>query len=130
RSAPPRGPSVADRMRRWFTDGNVPVKIGMLVLFAGVAALLKHASDQGWLRLPIELRLAGVALAAIGALAFGWRQRIARHGFGLVLQGGAIGILLLVVFAAFRLYHLLPAGAAFALMLVLVAGAGLLAVLQ
>ena len=35
----------------------------MLVLLAGVAALLKYASDQGWLNLPIELRLAGVTVA-------------------------------------------------------------------
>ena len=36
----------------------------------------------------------------------------------------------MTVFAAFRIYALLPAGAAFALMLVLVAGTGVLAVLQ
>jgi len=117
-------------IKRWFTEGNVPVKVGMPVLFAGVAALLKYASDEGWLTLPIELRLAGIALAATAALAFGWRERERRRGFGLALQGGAIGVLLLTVFAAFRLYHLLPASAAFALLLVLVAGAGVLAVLQ
>ncbi|MFO1505809.1 MAG: DUF2339 domain-containing protein [Lysobacterales bacterium] len=117
-------------IRHWFTEGNVPVKIGMLVLFAGVAALLKYATDQGWLSVPIELRLAGIAAVAIGALAFGWRERTRRRTFALSLQGGAIGILLLTVFAALRLYHLLPAGAAFALLLALVAGTGILAVLQ
>ncbi|MGN6518837.1 MAG: DUF2339 domain-containing protein [Dokdonella sp.] len=133
---PPRssGPDPLQRfasgLKRWFSEGNVPVKVGMLVLFAGVAALLKYAADEGWLSLPIELRLAGVALAAIAALAFGWRERARRPSFGLALQGGAIGVLLLTVFAAFRFYHLIPAGAAFALMLVLVAGAGVLAVLQ
>lgn len=130
----PSAPGIAEKLvaslKRWFTEGNVPVKIGMLVLFAGIAALLKLASDQGWLSLPIELRLAAVALAAIGGLAFGWRQRRRRRSFALGLQGGAIGVLLLTVFAAFRLYGLLPPGAAFALMLVLVAGAGALAVLQ
>ena len=128
------GPDPAQRaigaIKRWFSEGNVPVKVGMLVLFAGIAALLKYAADQGWMRLPIELRLAGVALAAIAALALGWRERERRPAFAVALQGGAIGVLLLTVFAAFRLYHLLPAGAAFALMLVLVAGAGVLAVLQ
>jgi uncharacterized membrane protein len=117
-------------LRRWFSEGNVPVKVGMLVLFAGVAALLKHASDQGWVSFPIELRLAGIAAAAGGALAFGWRQRSARRGFALALQGGAIGVLLLVVFAAFKLYPLLPAGAAFGLSVLLVAGTGVLAVRQ
>ena len=121
---------VARAVRRWFTEGNVPVKVGVLVLFAGVAALLKHASDQGWLHTPIELRLAGVACAAVGALAFGWRQRELRRGFGLAVQGGAIGVLLMVVFAAFKLYGLVPAGVAFALSIVLVGGLGVLAVRQ
>jgi uncharacterized membrane protein len=130
----PRGPDkvdvVVNAIKRWFTVGNVPVKIGMLVLFAGVAALLKFASDQGWLNAPIELRLAGIAAAALAALVFAWRQRLHNRVFALSLQGGAIGILLMTVFAAFKLYALLPAGAAFALSVVLIAGAGVLAVLQ
>ena len=132
REPPPPGPleHAASAIKRWFTEGNVPVKVGMLVLFAGVAALLKYASDQGWLRVPIEFRLAGIAFAAMAALAFGWRERGRRRAFGLSLQGGAIGLLLMTVFAAFRLYNLLPAGAAFGLLLVLVAGTGVLAVLQ
>ncbi len=137
RAYAPRPPSPPDSLtlaaravRRWFSEGNVPVKVGMLVLFAGVAALLKYAADEGWMRFPIELRLAGVALAAMAGLVFGWRQREAKRGFALSLQGGAIGVLLLVVFAAFKLYHLIPAGAAFALSIVLVAGAGVLAVRQ
>ncbi|GAB2501104.1 DUF2339 domain-containing protein [Lysobacter humi (ex Lee et al. 2017)] len=117
-------------VRRWFTEGNVPVKVGVLVLFAGVAALLKYASDQGVLRLPIGLRLAGVALAALAALVFGWRQREIRRSFALAVQGGAVGVLLLVVFAAFRLYALIPAGAAFGLSVALIAGLCVLAVRQ
>jgi uncharacterized membrane protein len=50
--------------------------------------------------------------------------------FALSLQGGAIGVLLLVVFAAFKNFGMMPAGAAFAISIVLVAGAGVLAVLQ
>ncbi len=133
----PRAPPRPDPLQRalggfarWFSTGNVPVKVGMLVLFAGVAALLKYASDEGWLRLPVEFRLIGIALAASAALAFGWRERERRRNFALALQGGAIGVLVLTVFAAFRLYALMPPAAAFALLLVLVAGVGLLAVLQ
>ena len=123
------GPVVA-RVKRWFTEGNVPVKIGVLVLFAGVAALLKYATDQGWLDAPIELRLSGVAAVALAALVFAWRKRDANRVFALSLQGGAIGVLLMVVFAAFKLYGLMPAGVAFAISVVLVFGAGVLAVLQ
>src|SRR5690606_16377401 len=133
-SATASTPSTIDAatrvVRRWFTTGNVPVKVGMLVLLAGVAALLKYANEQGWLQLPIELRLAGVAAAAVAGLVFGWRQRTAKPAFALALQGGAIGVLLLVVFAASKLYGLIPAGAALGLSVVLVAGLGVLAVLQ
>jgi len=134
RPAAPSRPDFATKavraVQRWFTVGNVPVKIGVLVLFAGVAALLKYGADQGWFTLPPELRLAGIAAAALGGLAFAWRKRESNRTFALSLQGGAIGVLLLVVFAAFKIFGLMPAGAAFALSIVLVAGAGMLAVLQ
>ena len=130
----PQGPGVGERLlgtiKHWFTEGNVPVKIGMLVLLAGVAALLKYASDQGWLNAPIELRLAGIALGALAGLVFGWRQRQERRMFALALQGGAIGVLLLTIFAAFKRYDLVPAAPAFALSVLLIAGMGVLAVVQ
>ncbi len=131
-SSPPSDPfgPIINAVRRWFTEGNVPVKIGMLVLLAGVAALLKYASDQRWLVVPVELRLAAIAAAAIGGLVFAWKHRDTRRSFSLSLQGGAIGVLMLVTFAAYKLYGLMPASAAFAITIALVAGVGVLAVLQ
>lgn len=133
----PSAPSTPDvftvaarAVKRWFTVGNVPVKIGMLVLLAGVAALLKYASDQGWLTVPIELRLAGISAAALAGLVFGWRQRENKRSFALAVQGGAIGVLLLTVFAAFKMYGLIEAAPAFGLSIVLIAGVGVLAVVQ
>ena len=134
RRVEPTRPNPAEvlfrRIKAWFTVGNVPVKIGMLVLLAGVAALLRYASDQGWLRMPIQLRLAGIAAAALAALVFAWRKRESNRSFALAVQGGAIGVLLLTVFAASKMHALLPAGAAFAISIVLVTGLVVLAVLQ
>lgn len=128
------GPSLGERLlgtvKRWFSEGNVPVKVGMLVSLAGVAALLKYATDHGWLNAPIELRLAAIAVVAMAGLAFGWHQRDKRRLFALAVQGGAIGALLLTVFAAFKLYDRMPASAAFALSVILIAGLGVLAVVQ
>lgn len=133
-ASPPPQPDWFDRtvahVKRWFTTGNVPVKVGMVVLLAGVAALLRYASDQGWLRLPIEFRLAGVAAAALAGLVFGWRTRERQRSFALAVQGGAIGILLLVTFAASKRYDLLGAGPAFAISVLLIAGMAVMAVLQ
>ena len=130
RARPDAASRFVARVKRWFTEGNVPVKVGVLVLLAGVAALLKYASDQGWLSLPMSLRLAGIAAVALAALAFAWRKRDSHRSFALAVQGGAIGVLLLVVYAAFRLHGLLPAGVAFATSVALVAALGVLAVLQ
>ena len=132
--AKPREPSLPERavgaIRHWFSEGNVPVKIGMLVLFVGVAALLKYAVDERLLVLPVAVWFALVAALAVVGLIFGWRQREKRRVFGLALQGGAIGVLLLTVFGAFRLYQLLPSGVAFALIAFLVAASAALAILQ
>lgn len=131
---PPSGPDPIEKLfgtlKSWFTEGNVPVKIGVLVLFAGVAAALKYAANQGYFTFPIEYRLIAIALAALAALAFGFRERERKPAFGLSLQGGAIGILLLTVFASYKLYGLLPPTLAFALVVGLVGGAAVLAVLQ
>lgn len=118
------------KVKSWFTEGNVPVKVGVLVLLFGVAAALKYAAAQGYFNLPIALRLALIAGAAVVALGLGWRERERRPAFGLSLQGGALGALLLTVFAAFRLYAMLPPTLAFVLIVIVVAGAALLALLQ
>lgn len=129
--APPNFPErVAARVKRWFTEGNVPVKVGIIVSFFGVGALLKYAADSGWLVVPIELRLFGIAAAALAALVFAWRKRDSHRAFALSLQGGAIGVLILTIFGAYRIWALLPSALTFTLLVVVVAGAGLLAVLQ
>ncbi|WP_321821059.1 MULTISPECIES: DUF2339 domain-containing protein [unclassified Burkholderia] len=128
----PREPGIAERTLRaardWLLGGNTVVRVGIIVLFFGVAFLLKYAADNDML--PIEFRLAGTALAAAALLAIGWRVRARRAAYGLVLQGGGIGILYLTIFAATKLYTLLPVGAAFPLMVAVCALSAFLAVKQ
>jgi uncharacterized membrane protein len=112
----------------YLTGGNVVVRVGIIVLFFGVAFLLKYAADRG--RLPIEIRLIGVTLGAIALLMGGWRLRRRNENYGLALQGGGIGLLYLTVFAALRLYDLIPAGFAFALLVAIAALSVVLALLQ
>ncbi|SDD86419.1 DUF2339 domain-containing protein [Aquimonas voraii] len=121
---------VAETLLGWLFGGNLPVKLGVLVLFAGVAAALRYAAQQGMFELPIGWRFIGIGATAIGALLFALGQRRSRPAFSLSLQGGAMGVLLLCVFAAFRLYALLAPGVALAMVVMLVASAALLAVLQ
>jgi len=125
---PPPKPARTNWLFRWLTGGNTVVRLGVVVLFFGVAFLLKYAAEHT--SVPVELRLAGVALGAIGLLVAGIRLRRRREGYGLTLEGGAVGILYLVVFAALRLYGLLPAPFAFALLVAICALSAVLAVMQ
>ena len=59
--------------RAWLLGGNTVARVGVLVLFVGVAFLLRYVAERT--QVPIELRLVGVALGAIALLAIGWRLR-------------------------------------------------------
>jgi uncharacterized membrane protein len=115
-------------VKRFFTTGNVVVRIGAVVLFFGIAFLLRYAYENELL--PVELRLGGAALGGIVLVAAGWRLRHRADTYGLVLQGAGIGVLYLTIFAAARLYELLPLSAAFAMLLALVVASSVLAVVQ
>ena len=122
------GSDLLQAVRSFFFDGNVVVRVGIVVLFFGVAFLLKYAAEHSMLS--IELRLSGAALGALAMIAAGWRLRHRRLSYALLIQGGGIGVFYLTVFAAAKLYHLLPLGMAFGLMLALVALSAVLALLQ
>lgn len=127
--APPDLPArLFTAIRDWLLGGNSVVRIGILILFFGIAFLLKYAADNSLL--PVGWRLAGVCAGAVVLLGLGSHLRKRRAAYGLALQGAGIGVLYLTIFAAARLYGLLPVGAAFALMVAVCALAGGLAVLQ
>jgi uncharacterized membrane protein len=123
-----RGAGMLTSLAGFFTGGNLVLRVGIVLVLIGVSFLVKYAAHRDLL--PLELRLAATALGGIVLLVLGWRLRDRSGGYGLVLQGGGIGILYLVIFGAGRLYHLLPMVLAFCLMIGLVVLSGLLAVLQ
>lgn len=113
---------------RFFTEGNVVARVGIVVLFFGVAFLVKYAAERDLI--PIELRLAAAAIGGVGLIMLGWHLRQRRADYALLIQGGGIGIFYITVYGAAKLYHLLPMGLAFALMVAIVALSALLALLQ
>lgn len=120
--------ALYQRWRNWLFGGNTLVRTGILVLFFGLAFLARYAVEHALL--PPSLRVTGFALAGSALGALGWRLRQRRRGYALTLQGGGIAVLYLTAFAAMRLYDLMPAEAAFAVMLALVCAAAGLAVRQ
>jgi uncharacterized membrane protein len=116
-SPPPEVKAPSWLARFW--SGNPLVKIGVILLFFGIASGLKLAVEYGLF--PISLRLFIAAAAGIGMIAFGFRkareekQRI----FGLSLQGGGFALLYLVVYFMLDWYAMIGEGAAFTVFAVL-----------
>lgn len=117
-----------DTALAWIKGGNSIARVGIVILFFGTAFLAKYAAEHSLF--PIELRFIVIALGAFALLIVGWRLRGKRPAYAQLLQGGGIAGLYLTVFAAFKLYQLLPTGLAFALMLAIVLAAAVLAVGQ
>ncbi len=121
-------PAWVEAARSWLFGGNTIVRVGVVVLFFGVAFFLNYAADQGWF--PIGLRLSGAALAGLGLLAVGWNLRDSRREYALTLQGGGVGIVYLTAFAAVNVYDLIGVGVGLGVMVVLVVLGAVLAVTQ
>jgi uncharacterized membrane protein len=121
-------PAIVRVVREYFTGGNTLVRVGVILLFIGVAFLVGYVAQR--FTVPIEYRLTAVALGAIVLLVLGWRLREKRAGYALALQGGAVAILYLTVFAALRLYSLISPAATFGMLVAIAALSAALAVLQ
>ena len=122
---------AVDAARNWLLGGNTIVRAGVLVLFVGLAFLAKFAADNALL--PPELRLAAIGAFGIALFVLGLRLRGRQPdklAYALTLQGAGVAVLYLTVFAAFRLYQFLPAGAAFGVLALVCAFSTAIALLQ
>jgi uncharacterized membrane protein len=128
----PSGPGFIERAinaaHAWLLGGNTVLRVGLLLLFLGLAFLLRYATEG--LVVPIELRYAGVAAAALGLLGLGWWLRTRNSAYALMLQGAGIAVLYLTVFAAMRLHPLLDPSAAFGLLVAVTVFSAILAITQ
>ncbi|CRM65010.1 DUF2339 domain-containing protein [Pseudomonas sp. 58 R 3] len=128
----PRGPNLIERAiggaRNWLFGGNTVLRVGVVLLFLGLAFLLRYATEG--VVVPIELRYAGVAAAAIGLLGLGWWLRLRNSNYGLMLQGTGIAVLYLTVFAAMRLHPLIDPSAALGLLVAVTVFSAILAITQ
>lgn len=129
---PPRGPNLIDRAisraRAWLFGGNTVLRVGVVLLFLGLAFLLRYATEG--VVVPVELRYAGVAAAALGLLGLGWWLRARNSSYALILQGAGIAVLYLTVFAAMRLHPLLDPTAGFGLLVAVTVCSAILAITQ
>lgn len=101
-------------------------RAGAVVVLLGAATFFKWAVDNAWIG-PTGRVAAGV-LAGVAAIAAGEAlRRRARALWVNAVQGAGVALLLLAFFAAAALYHLVPFGAAFAAVAVVILAGGALA---
>jgi uncharacterized membrane protein len=108
--------------------GNMLVKLGVLILFLGLAFLLKYTAER--VTVSIELRYASVSLVGLGLLVLGWMLRRKRADYAIILQGAGVGVFYLTILAAMKLHALLPVTAGFAFLFAVAVLSAALAVLQ
>ncbi|HEX8587039.1 DUF2339 domain-containing protein [Pseudomonas sp.] len=128
----PSQPNLFDsallRAQNWLLGGNTVLRVGVVLLFLGLAFLLRYATEG--MAVPIEARYAGVAVAALALLGLGWWLRERNESFALMLQGTGVAVLYLTVFAAMKVHTLLATGMAFSLLVAVTVFSAILAVTQ
>ena len=117
-----------NNFKAFFTTANTLAAVGGLILFLGVGFLLKYAVEHGIF--PLELRYIAAALLGLTLLVIGWILRNKKRSYALLLQGCAVGVMYITIFAAARWHGLLPLPLAFGLLTALAVLSGVLAVLQ
>ena len=126
---PPQEPSkIYTFLKSYFTEGNILVRIGGVVLFFGLVFLVKYAAQRS--AITIEMRLLGISVGAIATTIVGWRLRAREGGYGLILQGLGIATLYLIIYSSSKFYSIMTLESAFLLMIAVVAIGSLLAVIQ
>lgn len=131
-AATPHAPNLIERAiaaaHQWLVGGNTVLRVGVVLLFLGLAFLLRYATEG--VVISLEVRYAGVAAAALALLALGWWLRTRNANYALILQGTGVGVLYLTIFAGMRLHTLIDPSVAFGLLVAITLFSGILAVTQ
>jgi len=112
----------------YFTGGNLLVRIGGVVLFFGLAFLVKYAAEHSIISM--QVRLISIAVIAVVLVIVGWKLREREGAYGQILQGLGIAMFYLVIYAASKFYALLSLDIAFGLMFLVVIIGSVLAVME
>lgn len=105
RPAPPRRESLPALSEQWIGQRAL-LAIGVFALLMALGYLLKLSFERGWI--PPIARCVGGALAGMVVGAVGWRLQSRYRTYGAALIGCGAGMIYLSVWAACRLYEVIP----------------------
>ena len=120
--------SLWSQLISFIKGGNLWVAGGVVLLFIAFMFLLTYMASRGFFT--IEMRIVASALSGIAMFIFGWRFRLRKPAYSLILQGGGIGILYISFYAASKLTTLLSPFAALVLISLLIPPTIILALMQ
>jgi uncharacterized membrane protein len=118
------------RGKAWLLGGNLVLRIGIFILFLGIAFLLRYESQN--IEIPMYFRYMAVALGGLILFAIGFKVSVKKPSYGLVLEGTGVAILYMTTLASMRIptVPLLSTPVGFALMVGITIGLVALAVKQ
>ncbi|MES0489720.1 MAG: DUF2339 domain-containing protein [Leptospirales bacterium] len=125
---PPKESREKSPIVEFLSGKNTAVLLGVFILFLGIVFLLKYTIEN--IEIPIEIRMAAVMLGGMSLIYIGWRLRLKKTVYALILQGGGVAILYATIFISFRYYELIPAPAAFSSLVLVMILSMILAILQ
>ncbi|HKU61731.1 MAG TPA: DUF2339 domain-containing protein [Gemmatimonadales bacterium] len=107
---PPPSPRRSDPFHspiseQWIGQRGL-LAVGVLALLMATGYLLKLSFDRGWI--PPVLRCVGGVVLGLGVGGIGWRLHQRYRTYGAALIGCGAGIVYLSVWAACRLYEVVP----------------------
>ena len=118
-----KGPATSLEAR---IGGNWLLWVGIVAIVLGTVYFLKLAFENNWVGPSVR-----VAIGAFFGIGFVyWGEELQKRGYpiyGQGVTGGGNAILYLSIYAAFNFYHLIPASAAFFLMILVTATLSVLA---
>jgi uncharacterized membrane protein len=117
-----------DAAKGWLLGGNTVLRVGVVLLFLGLAFLLRYATEG--MVIPVEAKYAAVIICALALLGLGWWLRGRNPAYALTLQGASVGVIYLTIFAAMKLNALIDPAMGFALLVAVTAFSAILAVKQ
>lgn len=106
--------------------GRLMLWVGTVVLVLGLGFFLKYAFDNEWITESMRVVL-GLAAGAALVVAGGRFSARGYRAYGQILCGGGIAVLFLAIYAAYSFYGLIGQLPAFALLVLVTAGAAVLA---
>jgi uncharacterized membrane protein len=89
----------------FFTQGNTIVRVGAVILFIGIGFLLKYSAS--YVHFTITAKLILILIGSLSLFLIGWFLRKSRPQYAQILQGAALGIKYITIFAGFYFYHLI-----------------------